>query len=49
MWRPVKIVRLREVQRLRARSDVCELFAKNVSPCAENVGLKHGVFVIYKD
>ena len=32
------------VQRLRARSDVCELFAENVSPFAENVGLKHGVF-----
>ena len=32
------------VQRMRARSDVCELFAKNVSPFAENVSLKHGVF-----
>ena len=44
MRRPVKIVRLRYVQRMRARSDVCELFAKNVSPFAENVSLKHGVF-----
>ena len=45
MRRPVKIVRLRYVQRMRARSDVCELFTKNVSQFAENVSLNRAMFV----